>query len=296
MEHLEVVEKWGDSVDQAVELALRDMKLTKEDVDVEVLEEPSKGFLGIIGNTLAKVRVTKKGAKVQEEAPKEEKDFQPVEKKAPEKKEVKVEEEEPEEESRDEQKQDRRWKKNTNKKPLSELIDTEDSLTPDLAAEEVDFHEQIKDLPPCEEHIALDFLRDVIKEMGLDLTMKAKANDTNVYIELEGPDCGTIIGRRGQTLDALQYLTSLVVNKEHEDYVKVVIDAEDYRARREKTLEQLADKMAKKAVKSHRSLKLDPMNPYERKVIHATLQSNPRVTTRSEGQDPYRRVVIEPKH
>lgn len=294
MEHLDVVEKWGDSIDQAVDLALRDMKLTREDVDVEVLEEPSKGFLGIIGNTLAKVRVTRKGAEVKEEKPKEEKGFQPVEKKAPEKKEEITAEEE--DILKDEQKQDRRWKKNTNKKPLSELIDTEESLTPDPTAEEVDFHEQIKELPPCEEHVALDFLKDVIKEMGLDLTMKAKANDTNVYIELEGPDCGTIIGRRGQTLDALQYLTSLVVNKEHEDYIKVVIDAEDYRARREKTLEQLADKMAKKAIKSHRSLKLDPMNPYERKVIHATLQSNPRVTTRSEGQDPYRRVVIEPKH
>ena len=289
MEHLEVVEKWGDSIDQAVDLALRDMKLTRDDVDVEVLEEPTKGFLGIIGNTLAKVRVTKKGAAVQEEH-KEEKGFQPVEKKAPEKK-AEVVEEEPKEDS----KQERRWKKNTNKKPLSELIESDESLTPDPTAEEVDFHEQIKELPPCEEHIALDFLKDVIREMGLDLTMKAKANETNVYIELEGPDCGTIIGRRGQTLDALQYLTSLVVNKEHEDYVKVVIDAEDYRARREKTLEQLADKMARKAIKSHRSLKLDPMNPYERKVIHATLQSNPRVTTRSEGQDPYRRVVIEPK-
>ena len=294
MEHLDVVEKWGDSIDQAVDLALRDMKLTREDVDVEVLEEPSKGFLGIIGNTLAKVRVTKKGTVIEEKKPKEEKGFQPVEKKAPVKKEEVKEEEE--ELIKDEQKQDRRWKKNTNKKPLSELIDTEESLTPDVTAEEVDFHEQIKELPPCEEHVALDFLRDVIKEMGLDLTMKAKADETNVYIELEGPDCGTIIGRRGQTLDALQYLTSLVVNKEHEDYIKVVIDAEDYRARREKTLEQLADKMAKKAIKSHRSLKLDPMNPYERKVIHATLQSNPRVTTRSEGQDPYRRVVIEPKH
>ena len=293
MEHLEVVEKWGDSVDQAVDLALRDMKLTREDVDVEVLEEPTKGFLGIIGNTLAKVRVTKKGAAVQKEEQKEEKSFQPVEKKAPEKKkEVK----EQEEEAKEDQKQDRRWKKNTNKKPLSDLIDTDESLTPDPTAEEIDFQEQIKELPPCEEHVALDFLKDVIKEMGLDLTMKAKANENNVYIELEGPDCGTIIGRRGQTLDALQYLTSLVVNKEHEDYVKVVIDAEDYRARREKTLQQLADKMAKKAIKSHRSLKLDPMNPYERKVIHATLQSNPRVTTRSEGQDPYRRVVIEPKH
>ena len=178
MEHLEVVEKWGDSIDQAVDLALRDMKLTRDDVDVEVLEEPTKGFLGIIGNTLAKVRVTKKGAAVQEEH-KEEKGFQPVEKKAPEKK-AELIEEEPKEDS----KQERRWKKNTNKKPLSELIDTDESLTPDPTAEEVDFHEQIKELPPCEEHIALDFLKDVIREMGLDLTMKAKANETNVYIEL----------------------------------------------------------------------------------------------------------------
>ena len=113
MEHLEVVEKWGDSVDQAVDLALRDMKLTREDVDVEVLEEPTKGFLGIIGNTLAKVKDKKKGAAVQKEEQKEEKSFQPVEKKAPEKKkEVK----EQEEEAKEDQKQDRRWKKNTNKK------------------------------------------------------------------------------------------------------------------------------------------------------------------------------------
>ena len=106
---------------------------------------------------------------------------------------------------------------------------------------------------------------------------------------------GILIGKRGQTLDSVQYLTSLIVNKGTAEYIRVKVDTEDYRERREKTLEQLADKMAKKAVKSHRSLKLDPMNPYERKVIHATLQSNPHVTTRSEGQDPYRRVVIEPK-
>ena len=146
MEHLEVVEKWGDSVDQAVDLALRDMKLTREDVDVEVLEEPTKGFLGIIGNTLAKVRVTKKGAAVQKEEQKEEKSFQPVEKKAPEKK---IEVKEQEEEAKEDQKQDRRWKKNTNKKPLSDLIDTDESLTPDPTAEEIDFQEQIKELPPA---------------------------------------------------------------------------------------------------------------------------------------------------
>ena len=287
MEQLDVVEKWGDSVDQAVDLALRDMKLTRDDVDVEVLEEPSRGFLGIVGQKLARVKVTRKGASVEEEV-KEEKSFEPVQKKAP----AEVRKEDNEEEPR----QERCWKKNTNNKPLSELIDTEESLTPEATVEDLDFHKQMKELPPCEDHPALTFLKDVVSDMGLDLKMDAKADDSNIYIELSGEDCGTIIGRRGQTLDAIQYLTSLVVNKEHENYVKVVLDAEDYRSRREKTLEQLADKMAKKAVKSHRSLKLDPMNPYERKVIHATLQQNPRVTTRSEGQDPYRRVVIEPKH
>ena len=288
MGQLDVVEKWGDSVDQAVDLALRDMKLTRDDVEVEVLEEPSRGFLGIVGQKLARVKVTRKGAEKQEEEIKEEKSFEPVAKKEP----APVKEETAEEEPR----QDRRWKKNTNKKPLSELMESDEPLTPEAVMEDLDFHKQMKELPPCEDHPALTFLKDVLSDMGLDLKMDAKADDSNIYIELSGDDCGTIIGRRGQTLDAIQYLTSLVVNKEHENYIKVVLDAEDYRSRREKTLEQLADKMAKKALRSHRSLKLDPMNPYERKIIHATLQKNPKVSTRSEGQDPYRRVVIEPKH
>ena len=282
---MDVTEKWGDSVDQAVELALQEMKLTRDEVDVEVLEEPSKGFLGIVGQQLAKVRVTKKGAAVEEKEDKEERSFEPAE----------AREDKKEEKDEQAEKKERRWKKNTNKRPLSELIESEDELTPDPVLEDLDFHKQMKDLPECEDHPALTFLKDVVKEMGLDLKMTAKADETNIYIELSGEDCGTIIGRRGQTLDAIQYLTSLVANKEHGEYIKVVIDAEDYRSRREKTLEQLANKMARKAVRAHRSMKLDPMNPYERKVIHATLQPDPKVTTRSEGQDPYRRVVIEPK-
>ena len=280
MEKLDIVEKWGDSVEQAVELALRDLKLSREEVDVEIVEEPTRGFLGIVGNKLARVRVSRKVAD---------------EEKAPEEAESAEVSKEETAEDKEDQSKERRWKKNTNKKPLSELIDTEESLTPDVMPEDLDFHKKMKELPECNDHPALTFLKDVVADMGLSLDMKARADESSVYIEFEGEDCGTLIGRRGQTLDAIQYLTSLVVNKEHDNYVKVVIDAEDYRARREKTLEQLADKMARKAVKSHRSLKLDPMNPYERKVIHATLQSNPRVTTRSEGQDPYRRVVIEPK-
>ena len=112
---------------------------------------------------------------------------------------------------------------------------------------------------------------------------------------MDGKDSGTIIGKRGQTLDAIQYLTSLVVNKDNEKYQRVVVDAENYREKRERTLEQLANRLADKVIKSRKSVRLEPMNPYERKVIHSTLQSNPKVITRSEGEEPYRRVIIELK-
>lgn len=152
-----------------------------------------------------------------------------------------------------------------------------------------------ENLKVCENHIALDFLREVTDEMGLSLDITAKEGEETLYINIQGKDSGTIIGKRGQTLDAIQYLTSLVVNKDREKYMRVVIDAENYRAKREKTLEALAQRLASKVVKTRRSVKLEPMNPYERKVIHSTLQSNPKVVTRSEGQDPYRRVIIELK-
>jgi len=146
-----------------------------------------------------------------------------------------------------------------------------------------------------EDHIALEFLKEVTEQMGLVVEVSAKANEDSVLLNIQGKDSGTIIGKRGQTLDAIQYLTSLVVNKDQDNYVRVVVDAENYRSKREKTLEKLANRLADKVVKTKRSVRLEPMNPYERKVIHATLQNNPRVTTRSEGQDPYRRVIIELK-
>ena len=152
-----------------------------------------------------------------------------------------------------------------------------------------------ENLKPCENHIALDFLKEITGEMGLDLDITAKEGEDSIYIYIHGKDSGTIIGKRGQTLDAIQYLTSLVVNKDKEKYTRVVIDAEHYRSKREKTLEALAQRLANKVIKTKRSVKLEPMNPYERKVIHSTLQNNPKVVTRSEGQDPYRRVIIELK-
>ncbi|MEG0391358.1 MAG: RNA-binding cell elongation regulator Jag/EloR, partial [Anaerovoracaceae bacterium] len=151
------------------------------------------------------------------------------------------------------------------------------------------------DLVEVKEHVAIDFLRETTQKMDLDLEFKAMVNKDNLHVDIAGKDAGTIIGKRGQTLDAVQYLTSLVVNKGKDDYVRVVVDAENYREKREKTLEQLADRLAGKVVKTGRSVRLEPMNPYERMVIHATLQDNQAVKTRSEGEEPYRRVIIELK-
>ncbi|MDD6154210.1 MAG: protein jag [Eubacteriales bacterium] len=301
---MDVTEKWGDDVDQAVELALKDLKCSRDEVDVTILEQPTRGFLGI-GSKLARVRVEKKSHKSgddeEEAAPAIEDDSEETEVTEDTDYSEQNDEAESEKVFYDENHEaiDSDYYKNRprhefKKKPLSELEDL-DVLTPNVTVDNLDFNQRMNELPECDSHPALDFLEGLCDEMGLDVDMTARADEENVYIEITGEDCGTIIGRRGQTLDAIQYLTSLVVNKKHNDYIKVVIDVENYRERREKTLEQLAEKMARKAVKSGHSLKLDPMNPYERKVIHSTLQNDRFVTTRSEGQDPYRRVIIELK-
>ncbi|MDR2156429.1 MAG: protein jag [Clostridiales Family XIII bacterium] len=139
------------------------------------------------------------------------------------------------------------------------------------------------------------FLKDIIAKMRLDATVKTFINDECTFVEVSGPDSKTVIGKRGQTLDSIQYLTNLVANKDKETYQRVIIDVEGYRSRREKTLERLAVKLARKVQKSGRNVRLEPMNPYERKVIHSTLQTFDGVSTRSEGEEPYRRVIIEKK-
>lgn len=131
--------------------------------------------------------------------------------------------------------------------------------------------------------------------MGLDLTVTGKTGHDTIYISINGKDAGAVIGKRGQTLDAIQYLASLVVNRDEEKYIRVIVDAENYRNKRGQTLEQLAEKLARKVVRNKKSVRLEPMNPYERKVIHATLQGHPKVTTKSMGDEPRRRVVIELK-
>ena len=263
-------EKWGTDVEEAVKLALIDLKLERDEVEVTVLEEPSKGFFGI-GSKLAKVRVEPKKKVVEETAVSEMK---------PEIKEEQpstIEETAESDKALEQRKTEKRKKDRKKKEKKKTIIPREPE----------------ENMVEVEDHPALSFLKELTEKMGLNLDITAKTGSSSVYLNINGKDSGTVIGKRGQTLDAIQYLTSLVVNKENEKYIRVVVDAENYRAKREKTLEQLANRLADKVVKTKKSVRLEPMNPYERKVIHATLQSNPNVTTKSEGEEPYRRVIIE---
>lgn len=299
-------EKWGDSIEAAVKLALIDLKLTEDQVTVTVLEEPSKGFFGI-GSKLAKVRVEKKPELVEvkeepkvepkkeiipgrfENAPSRNKyDFR-REAKKDQKKENKEPREarEPRENREHREKRDHRGEKRDHR-------ERRDRESKEMHSEKPVLRERPADLVETTDHPVYLFLQEVAQNMGLTLDIKASYNAENVYIDINGKDSGTIIGKRGQTLDSIQYLCSLVANKNSESYIRVVIDAENYRAKRERTLEQLANRLADKVRKTGRSVRLEPMNPYERKVIHATLQNRNGVTTRSEGEEPYRRVIIEP--
>ena len=141
---------------------------------------------------------------------------------------------------------------------------------------------------------AKSFLADVFKSMNLAVVINTKYNevDNTLDIDLSGDDMGILIGKRGQTLDSLQYLTSLVVNKGEENYIRVKVDTENYRQRRKDTLENLAKNISFKVKRTKRSVSLEPMNPYERRIIHSALQNDKYVTTHSEGEEPYRRVVV----
>ena len=124
------------------------------------------------------------------------------------------------------------------------------------------------------------------------IDVKYDEDNKNLDIELSGDEMGVLIGKRGQTLDSLQYLVSLVVNKDVEDYIRVKVDTEDYRKRRKETLENLAKNIAYKVKRTKRAVSLEPMNPYERRIIHSALQNDKYVTTHSEGEEPFRRVVV----
>lgn len=141
---------------------------------------------------------------------------------------------------------------------------------------------------------AKDFLKEVFDAMNMTVIADVKYDEVNnnLSIDLSGDEMGVLIGKRGQTLDSLQYLVSLVVNKDSEEYIRVKVDTEDYRKRRKETLENLAKNIAYKVKRTKRPVSLEPMNPYERRIIHSALQNDRYVTTHSEGEEPFRRVVV----
>lgn len=289
-------EKWGVDVETAVNLALKDLKLERDEVEIEVLEESSSGFLGI-GSKLARVRVTAKEDKnvnVKEKATFD--DIDAILASLPENTaqtlpdEVRAEYDKFEAEERE----DARAREKANAKSRKRERDSRKNRKYSLSVEDTMLYE-VKKLDPVEGHPVEQFLRDIAEKMGIDLDFSVKAGNELVFVEITGKDTGTIIGKRGATLDAVQCLASYVVNKENGKYTRVILDAENYRSKREKTLVNLANRLAGKVERTRRSVTLEPMNPYERKVIHCTLQNHPKVKTRSEGKDPYRKVIIELK-
>ena len=284
-------EKWGVDVDTAVDLALKELKIDREDAEIEVLEESSNGFLGI-GSKLARVRVTAREAEPATTKKSSFDDLDAILAGLPENSALTLPDEvradydkfeaEEREDARAREKASRKEKSRKSKKRYN------------LSLEDTMLYE-VKKLEPAKDHPLEGFLRDIATQMGIDLDFSVKANDELVFVEITGKDTGTIIGKRGSTLDAVQCLASYVVNKDSDKYIRVILDAENYRAKREKTLVNLANRLAGKVERSGRPTTLEPMNPYERKVIHCTLQNHPNVKTRSEGKDPYRKVIIESK-
>lgn len=143
---------------------------------------------------------------------------------------------------------------------------------------------------------ARTFLENLFRAMEMEVTMDIEQRNDTLLVNIEGSNMGIIIGRRGQTLDSIQYLLNLVINKNSDKYIKVFVDTENYRKKREETLTRLASKMASRVRKIGKTIALEPMNPYERRIIHASLQNNPFIQTYSEGEEPYRKVIISLKN
>ena len=256
------VEKTAKTVEEAVAAALKELNITAEEAVIEVLEEGKKGLFGFFGKD-AKVRVTAKEVVVEETVVET-----VVEEAAP------VVETVVETEAKEEKEE-------------------APAVTEERAAREP------KKFVVNDEAVAKarEFLQKVFHAMKIEVVMEkfVNKNDGSVTFKLHGADMGILIGKHGQTLDSLQYLTNLVANKNSADRVRVIIDVEDYRDRRIETLNRLAYSLADKVKRSGERVALEPMNPHERKIIHMALQNDRRVTTLSEGDEPYRHVVIELK-
>ena len=274
------------SVEEALEKALNEMMLTREDIHYEIVQQPSKGFLGF-GQKDAVVRVSKKDAAETKVEAVEVKAVK-TEEKAELKAEIPVQEPTPVVEVVVDDTEEQEVEVS-----FEEAFDTdidEETEELDVAVAKADK----KELYEAAEAKGRAFLAKIFEEMKLDVVIDVKENGGYLVFDLQGENLGILIGRRGDTLDSLQFLLNLVINDKNNAKVKGIIDIENYRAKREETLIGLGHKLAAKARKTGQKVVLEPMNPQERRIIHMALQNDKRVTTYSEGEEPYRKVVIEP--
>ena len=262
------------TVNDAITEASIQLGIASIGIEYEVIEEGSAGFLGI-GRKQAVIKAWKKVEKP--EVSKEEI-----------KKEVKKETKEIKKEVVKEAKEIKKEVKKETKKVQPQKVEKE------VEKEEVPVKEEkLSEILPETKEACEKFLFDVLKTMGMEVKLTSSVDeDGALCIDMEGDNMGILIGKRGQTLDSLQYLTNRVANKMQDDYVRVKLDTENYRQRRKETLENLAKNIAHKVKRTKKAVSLEPMNPYERRIIHSALQADRYVSTHSEGEEPYRRVVV----
>ena len=278
MEYITVSAK---NLDDAITEAQIQLGVTRDNLDYEVIEKGSSGFLGI-GMKQAVIKARKK-----EEEPVVVEKVVEESVSVPAKEEVVSEKPVKEVKETKEKKKEFSGKNNHHKRKNNRT---------ETVAKEVPERKEIElaEVEPQTIEACKKFIYDVLKAMDMgEVKVTSKVDDEGALsINMEGNNMGILIGKRGQTLDSLQYLTNRVANKMQSGYVRVKLDTEDYRRRRKETLENLAKNIASKVKRTRRTVSLEPMNPYERRIIHSTLQGDPAVATHSEGEEPYRRVVV----
>lgn len=300
MEYITVSAK---TLDDAITEALIQLGVTSDQLDYQVIEKGSAGFLGI-GMKQAVIKARRK-EEIKEEEPEIELPKvdvslvkEPLKKESRkdtvkhEKENVKREPEKKEQVKKESAKKEspkKESKKKPSQKEKKETVKEQPEANAPAKKEAELAKVESQTIEACEK-----FISDVLKAMGMDDVKVTSLIDEEgaLSIDMEGSNMGIMIGKRGQTLDSLQYLTNRVANKMQDGYVRVKLDTEDYRRRRKETLENLAKNIASKVKRSRRTVSLEPMNPYERRIIHSALQADPAVSTHSEGEEPYRRVVV----
>lgn len=325
--------KTGKSIDEAVNEALMELSVSLEEVDIEILEEAKSGFLGIIGSKNAVVRVSLKGDEFEdlmEDIPNNMEEDLPETKKSKKEESPKKDPKEGNQKNREEKKKRNQEEKkqeitiekevSTEQSAISDKqvqddieendeieekveIKTEDSK--DDRIEEEDPEEE-QDASPLEQDLednevqikAREWMEDLLVKMHIDGQINMNLQEENIYIEVDhltDSDTGILIGRRAETLDAIQYLLGIYINREAQKRYRVFVDAGGYRKRKRDNLEKMVDRLADRVLKNKKMTKLEPMNAYERRLVHTYLQGKEGIETFSEGKEPFRRVVIKAK-